>query len=437
MSTSAIITVFANAAAVLIIVLLFSGAIAGGNLREKINRRFLDMLLFNLAAGLCEAIMPFVINSPGGEMSLPHRVLSLADFIFASLMFASFAMYFYEFLSRKVSVGKRPFVVMVCIHVLNIPITVVIVVATWFETLDRYVIEYLYEIENANAVIMLVPILIVAWITLRHIRWLRVREWISFLLYATIPLLAGVVELINHEIWLTFLGGAVSMFFMYVNIQIEMALTIKEQELELTRSRTAIMLSQIQPHFIINTLLNIESLCQEEGASRAEQVARDFSDYMRGNLKALTEKEPIPFTKELEHTKQYLSIAQVRFEDKLLVEYDIRATDFMLPALTVQPLVENAVWHGICNRLDGGTVTVRAEKAPEGHRVIIADNGVGFDPEVTPKDGRPHIGIENVRYRMETICGGGLAIDSTPGVGTNAILTIPGKDNDSNEHHSR
>ncbi len=87
--------------------------------------------------------------------------------------------------------------------------------------------------------------------------------------------------------------------------------------------------------------------------------------------------------------------------------------------------MENAVWHGICNRHNGGTVTIRSEQTPDCYRVIIADDGAGFDTGAPKQDSRPHIGIENVRYRLESMCGGELIINSTPGVGTNAILTIP------------
>ncbi len=172
-----------------------------------------------------------------------------------------------------------------------------------------------------------------------------------------------------------------------------------------------------------------------EGAERAENAARNFADYLGGNLQAMTEKNPIPFLKELEHTKQYLAIARVRFGDKLRVAFDIKCSGFALPALSLQPLVENAVWHGVCNREDGGTVTIRAEEAPDCYRVTVADDGAGFDPRLSVQDGRPHIGVENVRRRVELLCGGALRVESAPGVGTEAVLTIP--KGAYNAHHSR
>lgn len=157
------------------------------------------------------------------------------------------------------------------------------------------------------------------------------------------------------------------------------------------------MLSQIQPHFIYNTLTAIEYLCNRDGAKQAGKVVRDFSKYLRKNLNSLNHKQPIPFASELEHSKLYLSIEQLQYEERLQVEFDIQAADFSLPALTLQPLVENAVKHGVSKRAKGGKITIRATEDDSHWRVIVMDDGVGFNPAEQKQDGRQHIGIENVR----------------------------------------
>ena len=96
-----------------------------------------------------------------------------------------------------------------------------------------------------------------------------------------------------------------------------------------------------------------------------------------------------------------------------------------MPTLTLQPIVENAVRYGVTKRLEGGTVIISARETPGAFVVVVEDDGVGFDPMLPHEDGRTHIGISNVRNRIERMCGGTLVIVSTPNVGTVATITLP------------
>ena len=116
-------------------------------------------------------------------------------------------------------------------------------------------------------------------------------------------------------------------------------------ESELKESRISIMLSQIQPHFIYNTLGTIERMCLQD-PMKAFDLVRNFSLYLRGNFRELDSVTPIPFAEELKHVEYYVNIEKVRFPD-MNIRYDVQATDFLLPALSVQPLVENAIKHGL------------------------------------------------------------------------------------------
>ena len=109
------------------------------------------------------------------------------------------------------------------------------------------------------------------------------------------------------------------------------------------------------------------------------------------------------------------------------VVYDVAVTNFKLPPLTVEPLVENAVKHGVTKRRGGGSVTISTRKTDDGIQVIVADTGVGFDVEHYMEDGKPHVGIRNVRDRLRNMVGGSLAITSTED-GTVAVVTIPAKE---------
>lgn len=142
-------------------------------------------------------------------------------------------------------------------------------------------------------------------------------------------------------------------------------------------------------------------------------------------MDSITADKPISFERELMHTKNYLSLEQMRFPNKLNIVYDIKATEFRIPTLTLQPLVENAVRYGATKRVQGGTVTISTEKKETGYTVSVTDDGVGFDPSQTKEDGRTHLGISNVRNRIETMCGGTLTVESSPNTGTRAVITIP------------
>ena len=191
---------------------------------------------------------------------------------------------------------------------------------------------------------------------------------------------------------------------------------------QLQENRIAIMISQIQPHFIYNTLGTIQQLCKEN-PEQAAKLVQNFSVYLRGNFSELDNTVPILFSKELEHVRCYTEIELIRFPD-MTVNYDIQTDAFLLPALTVQPLVENAIKHGLMGREEGGTVSVTAFETPTHYCVSVVDDGVGFDVNC-PQDERKHIGIRNVRERLQVMCDGSLTVESQQGKGTTALIQIP------------
>lgn len=195
-------------------------------------------------------------------------------------------------------------------------------------------------------------------------------------------------------------------------------------ELRLQENQISIMLSQIQPHFLYNTLNSIYQLC-ETNPMRARFMVNSFSEYLRNNLSSLEEPGLITFETELSHVNTYLDIEKVRFEDTLEIEYDIKCMDFSLPVLTVQPIVENAVKHGTSKKRGGGRVRISTEDDGQDYVITVSDTGCGFDPDVPKNDGKRHVGIENVRQRLANMCSGSLTIESKVGEGTVATIRIP------------
>ena len=196
----------------------------------------------------------------------------------------------------------------------------------------------------------------------------------------------------------------------------------KVLEAELKESRISIMLSQIQPHFIYNTLGTIERMCLKD-PRKAFDLVRNFSLYLRGNFSELDSVTPIRFAEELKHVEYYVNIEKVRFPD-MSIEYDVEATEFVLPALSVQPLVENAIKHGLMRLETGGTVVVRSYETPTHFCVEVRDDGVGFDTSL-PIDEKKHVGLRNIRGRLKAMVNGDLILESRPDVGTKAVIMIP------------
>ena len=193
-----------------------------------------------------------------------------------------------------------------------------------------------------------------------------------------------------------------------------------EEDLK-AEQRIKIMVSQIQPHFLYNTIATIRALCRKN-PEQAEQVTEKFGQYLRQNLDSLNNSDLIPVEKEIKHTQIYSDIEMVRFEN-IRAEFDIQDTDFSVPALSIQPLVENAIRHGVRSR-DEGIVCVHTCFENGFHIITVSDNGTGFDTSNIDSDGT-HIGINNVRWRIETLCGGDLTIESEKDKGTTVRISIP------------
>ena len=212
----------------------------------------------------------------------------------------------------------------------------------------------------------------------------------------------------------------VGSIFYYIWLHLQF---VREHENDLIAGQQIkIMMSQIQPHFLFNTIATFKALCKKD-PDQAAEVAEKFGQYLRQNLDSLDTDGMIPFQKELEHTQLYAEIEMTRFEN-VHVEYDIQHHNFLLPPLTVQPIVENAIRHGVRVRKEGH-VTIHSAITETAHEIVVQDNGAGFDVKQLENMDGSHIGIRNVRERLEKLCGGTLTLESRIGEGTTATIRIP------------
>jgi sensor histidine kinase YesM len=215
---------------------------------------------------------------------------------------------------------------------------------------------------------------------------------------------------------------------------IRIATEQERAEKELYEAKVQIMVSQIRPHFMYNALTSIAMMCEIDPKT-AKEATITFAKYLRCNMDALKQTAPVPFEQELEHLKKYLYIEKLRFDDLLNIEYDIQTTEFEVPLLSIQPIVENAVKHGVGMAEDGGTVKIATRETETAYEIIVSDDGVGFDTSAPKKeDGRSHVGMENTKKRLKDLCNADIVIESTVGKGTTVTVTIPKKE--LNEHEN-
>ena len=243
--------------------------------------------------------------------------------------------------------------------------------------------------------------------------------------YLALPLLGLLIRGFWPGVYVVALSSGITMIIMLVVIANEQSSSLRQRELDNEQLKVDLMLSQIQPHFLFNVLYVIQEICLVD-AETASRAISDFSRYLRHNMDSLSINRPIPFGEELEHVKHYVSLQQLRFGDALDVQYELNCTEFELPTLTLQPLVENAIRYGIRKSKDGeGTVIIRSQEFHDRYEIHVIDDGPGFVPDQLPEDGISHTGIKNVRQRLRRISGGELRVTSGSDIGTDAAIILP------------
>ena len=266
--------------------------------------------------------------------------------------------------------------------------------------------------------------LLIIW-SIRFFRSNDIRLSIILFFMAGIAVLTGVLEGQNIASGYIDEAFALGVFLYYIYLvtmhEAEMQANLSRKEVELSESKVTLLRQQIRPHFVFNSLQIIKSLIRSD-QEKAIRCLEDFSDYLRANIDVISSDSLISFEEELAHTEAYVSLALADDSKDINVEYDIAERWFRLPPLTVEPMVENAIRHGLAN---GGTVKLSTRSEADDIVIIISDNGSGFtDTGTAQEKERTGAGIENVRTRLATMCNGSLKIKSEPG-GTEVTIRIP------------
>ena len=398
----------------IMIVLFGMVTTAASSFSDKATRRFLLLFYTVLALYLASDILSLI-----AELYVGRSVLTAAayffEILFASIILPLLALY----ITIKCGKTSRS-AVMYIVDIIWIGFLLLLGQAQLMTSFYYISADNVFHRGPLYPVLMLPPALmmLVIFISLMMRRkQLTRKQFYGFLSYVIIPVIAMFLHLQDYGYDFIALGITLAAGIMMVILLTDQADQAARQQHKIEDQQASLMVLQMRPHFIYNTMMSIYYLVTED----PQNVILDFSTYLRKNFTAISREEPIPFEEELEHARAYLAVEQVRFEDELYVEYDTPYTDFELPPLTLQPLVENSVKHGIDPELDPLTIYISTRKTGTGYDVVVADTGPGFGSSESTAGNR--VALSNLRERLARY-GSSLSVSDREGGGSVVTLHI-------------
>lgn len=373
--------------------------------------------------GLCAYILGWLVEEKN-EYIIYNYITSTVNFVVSPIICFVFWNYQNFVYSRNAYAHKKTAKLLFGLCIADI---LYIILNLWFGYL--FIVDesgnYTPRIGYLITLIYPVSVLVSCFIT-NIKRPLPYRKKISLIAFCITPIISSITTVYFQEYTYTYVIVFFVLMLMYGTIQLERNLEMSKQREELMEKRTQIMLSQMQPHFVSNTLGMIRSMYRYD-VDKAEAAMNTYISYLQKNFSEFSSVEPIAANKELEHAREYSELAQLRWPDMEII-YDIKTTNFRLPAMTIQPLLENSIRHGLMPLKSGGRVVVSMYEEEGNYIVKVEDNGVGFNvdnPMPRIDDYRKHIGLDNIRDRLNMMSHGSLYIESIIDKGTTVTVRIP------------
>ena len=247
----------------------------------------------------------------------------------------------------------------------------------------------------------------------------------------------AIAEVVHYEVsgnyWIFVFQGGLLLFTLaqFIGLledtrrRLEQAERVKEMESKLVEGQIDILCTQIKPHFIFNVLNTISSLCLTN-PTKADEVVMYLSKYLRTNINALEHRDKVSFAEELDNIECYVAIERIRFGDRIKFIKDISVENFQVPALSIEPLVENSIKHGLSRKKEGGTVKLSTRAEADTIVITVEDDGLGFDLAQVSVD-KDSIGMDNVRRRLSYSMQAQMDITSSFSNGTKIVIRLPKK----------
>jgi len=361
-------------------------------------------------------------------------IVTILNFIFyyASVIF--FVYYQISYIRKEKNISYLPAHINLGICILFCILWILsIFTKTFFSLSDEGITFSKYHYYGELGI--LIPILISAIILIKNRKSLSILDKTSF--YSVIIPPIFIIFLREHAHHFTVqISFSFSMMILFHFAHIRMIRRLTKEKFELSEKQVKLTLSQIQPHFIFNVLNSIYVLCDKDPIL-AKQTLKNFSKYLRVNLTISQINQLVLFDVELEHTKNYIELEQARFGEELKVQFNLEDKNFKLPPLTLQPIVENAVKHGICKKKNGEIIDISSYRDGNLHIIKVSDTGIGFDIntlKLFDKDYKAipeneteqsHVGLRIVKDRLWKLCQGELKVTSKIGEGTTVFIMIP------------
>ena len=388
---------------------------------DKTYRKYF-LLIFGLliAYAACNIVVWLMDGRVGYVYSVISYVVLFGESFFSSLLMPVLTL-FLLFCAGKVWKKSPLFWTVAALWLIYF---VLLVITQFTDWIYYYTADNVYHRGPFYALLLVPPALmmlanLVVLISLRDS--LPKRYYPAFWVYILIPLVCMLIQMVFYGLLMTVLGSTISAFMMMIVMLMDQSEKLFKQMRENADLKVKALILQMRPHYIYNTMTSIYYLCAKD-TKKAQRVINDFTSYLRKNFTALAKESSISFTEEMEHTRAYLAVEQARFEDRLFVDYDIKYTAFRLPPLTLQPIVENAVKHGLDPELEPLHISVKTREVPGGAELCVEDTGPGFNEG---DNDEPHVALKNICERLEMMCKGKMEIEPSESGGTSVTVFIP------------
>ena len=287
----------------------------------------------------------------------------------------------------------------------------ILVILTVVYGRSDYLIALSCTLQNLLLIVML-------WISSKNLN-----EIIRFLVATLFPISTALSGMMFKELRIQGIGISLMLLLVFFGYQAEMERELLNKKVELSENKVSLLMEQIHPHFIYNALQQIALLCDED-ADAVKPAIYNFSSYLRKNFEALTNEKMIPFGQEMEHVDAYVALSRILPSRNFSIEKNFKIKDFRIPALTIQPLVENAIYYGIGMSEAGDVIKIETKEEGGYVLIIVSDDGHGKKTELSTQKKYKSVGTANVKTRLKILCDGELSLNKSEN-GTQAIIRIP------------
>lgn len=287
----------------------------------------------------------------------------------------------------------------------------ILVILTVVYGRSDYLIALSCTLQNLLLIVML-------WISSKNLN-----EIIRFLVATLFPISTALSGMMFKELRIQGIGISLMLLLVFFGYQADMERELLNKKVELSENKVSLLMEQIHPHFIYNALQQIALLCDED-ADAVKPAIYNFSSYLRKNFEALTNEKMIPFGQEMEHVDAYVALSRILPSRNFSIEKNFQIKDFRIPALTIQPLVENAIYYGIGMSEAGDVIKIETKEEGGYVLIIVSDDGHGKKTELSTQKKHKSVGTANVKTRLKILCDGELSLNKSEN-GTQAIIRIP------------